>query len=79
MKKNPFAFFISQLTSHLPEPLQPFQAEIKETAKRVVNEKLCDFELVARAEFEAQIQQLVEAQERIAALEARIANLESAK
>lgn len=78
MKSNPFAFFVNQLENHLPEPLKPFQREVKETAKRVINEKLGDFDLVPRAEFTAQAQRLAEAQAKVAELEARLAALERA-
>lgn len=77
MKNNPFAFFIHQLETHLPEPLKPFQAEVKETAKRVISEKLGDFDLVSRAEWHAQNQALEQAEARIVALEARLSALEN--
>lgn len=79
MKSNPFAFVLDQIETRMPEPLKPFQAEVKNFSKRVLQEKLNDLDLVPRSEFEQQQQLLSAAQKRIADLEARIAALEAQK
>lgn len=79
MKNNPFDFFLNQLENNLPEPLKPFQQEVKETAKRVISSKMSSFDLVSRAEFEAQAKRLADAEARAANLEARLAAIEAAR
>lgn len=77
MKTNPFAFFVHQLETHLPAPLRPIQAEMKANAKRILTDKLDDFDLVSREKWQAQQQALEQAEARIHDLEARLAALES--
>ncbi|SUO95173.1 Uncharacterized protein conserved in bacteria [Suttonella ornithocola] len=76
MKNNPFAFVMHQLETHLPEPLRPFQAEVKETARRALADKLSDFDLVVKSELEAQVRKLKATEKKIATLEARLSVLE---
>lgn len=79
MKKNPFAFLINQLETHLPVPLRPVHAEIKSGVKHFTQAQLSRFELVPRAQFQAQQQQITQIQSQIAALEARLSALEASQ
>lgn len=75
MKTNPFAFIASQLENHLPEALHPLHSEVKKAAQRAVEAPLAKFDLVPRAEFAAQSEELQALRSRIAALEAHLAAL----
>lgn len=75
MKNNPFAFMRSKIEEAMPEALRPINAEIKSTTRRFIQERLSDFDLVPRQEFEQQQQLLAQAQQRIEALEKRLSEL----
>ncbi|SUO92657.1 accessory factor UbiK family protein [Suttonella indologenes] len=79
MKTNPLAFFINQLEMHTPAPLRPVQAQVKSTIKQAAQAQFSRFDLVPRAQFEAQQRQIAQLNRQIAALEARLAALEAAE
>lgn len=74
MKTSPFAFLADQLESRLPEALRPVRQEIKNASRRMMDAQLERFDLVPRAEFEAQHATLQALKARIAALESRLEN-----
>ena len=74
MKSNPFSFLLDQLEQKLPDSLRPVQAEVKAAARSLLDDKLAQFDWVPRSEFEAQAQLLAQAEARIAALEAKLAD-----
>ncbi len=76
MKSNPFSFIRSKVEDHIPEPLRPINDEIKSTTRKLIQEKLADLDLVPRQEFEQQQRLLAQAEQRIAALEKRIQELQ---
>jgi len=72
MRSNPFSFLLDQLEQKLPDSLRPMQAEFKSAARSLLDDKLAQFDWVPRSEFEAQARLLAQAEERIAALEAKL-------
>ena len=74
MKSNPFSFLLDQLEQKLPDSLRPVQAEVKAAARSLLDDKLAQFDWVPRSEFETQAQLLAQAEARIAALEAKLAD-----
>lgn len=77
MKNNPFSFFRDQVEAHIPETLRPLNDEIKNTTRKIIHEKLAEFDLVPREEFEQQQRLLAQAEQRIAALEQQINALQN--
>ena len=66
----------ARLASVLPPGLKGLRAELEDNFRSVLKNNLERFDLVSRERFEAQAKLLSQAQEQLADLEARIAELE---
>src|SRR5688500_8883516 len=67
---------VRRLTENLPASLQAFKADVEAHAGRVLRDATRRLDLVSREEFDAQSRVLARSRELIAALEARVAELE---
>lgn len=61
-----------QMMSQMPEPVRQLSEQAQAQMKSVVQQNLAQLNLVTREEFEAQSRLLEAAEQRIAALEARL-------
>lgn len=77
MKKDPFAFLLNQLDTHMPEALRPMSDKLKSSSRQFVEDRLTEFDLVPKSVFLAQQQQLEQALVKIAQLEAKLDALET--
>lgn len=68
---------IRRLTEDLPASLKAFRSDVEAHAGRVLRDTTKRLDLVSREEFDAQSRVLARSRELIAALEARVAALES--
>ncbi|MGB0937952.1 MAG: ubiquinone biosynthesis accessory factor UbiK [Colwellia sp.] len=66
-----------QVTDSIPPGLKSMASELEDKTKTVLQRKLADLDVVTREEFDVQTQVLIKTREKLAALEAKIAEIES--
>jgi hypothetical protein len=66
-----------QVTDSIPSGLKSMASELEDKTKTVLQRKLADLDVVTREEFDVQTQVLIKTREKLAVLEAKIAEIES--
>lgn len=66
-----------QVTDSIPPGLKSMASELEDKTKTVLQRKLADLDVVTREEFDVQTQVLIKTREKLVALEAKIAEIES--
>ena len=66
-----------QVTDSIPYGLKSMASELEDKTKTVLQRKLADLDVVTREEFDVQTQVLIKTREKLAVLEAKIAEIES--
>ena len=77
MTRNPFDEFSERLGRLLPEGAQEMRADFERNIRSMMHQALARMDLVTREEFDVQADVLARTREQLAALEARLATLES--
>lgn len=77
MEQNRIEDLVRRLLEGLPPSLQAAREDLKSHAERALRSGLQRLDLVSREEFDAQARVLERSRELIAALEARVAELEN--
>lgn len=65
-----------QVSDSIPPGLKSMANELEDKTKTVLQRKLSQLDVVSREEFDVQTQVLIKTREKLAALEARLAELE---
>ena len=66
-----------QVTDSIPPSLKNLASDFEDKTKTVLQRKLSQLDVVSREEFDVQTQVLIKTREKIAALEAKLAELEA--
>ena len=66
-----------QVSDAIPPSVKSIATDIEEKTKTVLQSKLAQLDVVTREEFDVQTQVLIKTREKLVALEAKIAELES--
>lgn len=77
MEKTPFDDIAEKLSAALPPGLKSVQEDMKQTFARLLQGAFAEMNLVTREEFDVQSAVLARTREKLEALEARVAALES--
>jgi len=67
-----------QVTNAIPPSVKNLANDFEEKTKTVLQRKLAQLDVVTREEFDVQTQVLIKTREKLAAMEAKIAELEAA-
>jgi len=67
-----------QVTNAIPPSVKNLANDIEEKTKTVLQRKLAQLDVVTREEFDVQTQVLIKTREKLAAMEAKIVELEAA-
>jgi BMFP domain-containing protein YqiC len=65
-----------QVSDAIPPGLKSIASDIEDKTKTVLQRKLADLDVVTREEFDVQTQVLIKTREKLAALEAKLAEIE---
>jgi hypothetical protein len=66
-----------QVTDSIPPSVKNLASDFEEKTKTVLQRKLAQLDVVTREEFDVQTQVLIKTREKLAAMEAKIAELEA--